>query len=63
MRYRVHLHEDGPIEARDLIGLGRITKQPIELELKPDQVKSLRARGIVLEQVTKAPSKKSAREE
>ncbi len=63
MRYRVHLPEDGPIEARDIFGLGRITREPVELELKPDQVKSLRARGIVLEPVDKAPSKKSAREE
>lgn len=63
MRYRVSLPDDGAVEARELLGLGRITKVPIELDLDPGQIKSLRARGIVLESAEKAPSKKSAREE
>ena len=55
MRYRVSLPWDGAVEARELLGLGRITKEPIELELGPEQVRSLRARGIVLESTEKAP--------
>jgi len=49
--YLVSLPVEGPNEAVELLGLGRITKDPKRLDLSEGQLKSVRAHGLVAQAV------------